>query len=821
MHYDFRLETENGVLRSWAIPKGISLNPQVKRLAILTEDHPLDYIRFEGVIPEKNYGAGTVTVWDTGTYTTSHSLEQQFKEGKISFELHGTKVKGSFSLLKMKDQKSGDKQWLLIKANDEFASSEDPTQTRPESVLTGRTNRQLEPAKGLLPEGNTRLKEFPSSVRPMLAMSVDKPFDSKDWVFEVKWDGIRCIYFRNKAKGVHELRSRRGTSITRRYPEIMDMADSAIKCNDSVILDGEIVVLGDNGQPDFQKHQQRMNVDSSRDIANLARDSPATYFVFDILYRDGNNLEEKSFIERRRILSDVIGKTKRIRISDYIEDKGTALFEQTRRMGLEGIMAKYKYSSYQQGKRSDDWLKIKGILTQDCVVIGYTRGEGNREGYFGSLILAAYHGDRLRFMGHSGSGFGFSQLQELYQKLQELRTEKCPIAHVPYVNRTPFWVKPEMVVEVKFNGWTRDKIMRAPIFVRLRDDKSPKECIVESPKDTKKVIPPKTVKPESSNLTNLDKVFWPATAEHLELKKRDLIGYYEKISKYIAPHLQDRPLSLSRYPDGISGKSFFQKDWNQAAPDFVKTVQVFSEARNDIINHIICNNHETLLWLANLGCIEMHPWYSRVRDYNACLAEAESNKLRSNVSDRCGLGTPDFIVFDLDPYISGEEQKQEYKGFKAAVDVAYNLKDLLDRLGIKSYVKTSGKTGLHVFVPVTPDYSYDQTRAFAEVIGKIMIKRKPDDITIKWNTAQRKGKVFFDYNQNAKGKTLASVFSLRPTALATVSMPVEWKDLADVLPTDFTLITVPNIIKKSGDPWKNILQDKQDVAKLLEKVSSL
>jgi bifunctional non-homologous end joining protein LigD len=329
--------------------------------------------------------------------------------------------------------------------------------------------------------------------------------------------------------------------------------------------------------------------------------------------------------------------------------------------------------------------------------------------------------------------------------------------------------------------------------------------------------------------SNLDKIYWPSTGRlKKELTKRDLIEYYDKISKFILPHLQNRPLSLKRYPDGITGKSFYHKNWIQEKPDFAKTIQVFSESKNGIVNYLICNNKETLLWIANLGCIEMHSWYSRVHDFNACnsTANCSSSSPLPLDEEKCGLDTPDFVVFDLDPYIysgkekEGEEPEYNVKGFKATVDVALDLKDLLGQLHIDSYVKTSGKTGLHIFIPVAPIYGYNQTRTFAEIIGKMLSRRNPGKITMEWNSSNRKGKVFFDYNQNAKGKTLASIFSVRPTASASVSMPVEWRELSDIQPSDFTLVNVPEILSaKRSNAWSTIYQKKQDLLKMIQQAS--
>jgi len=904
LHYDFRLETQEGTLKSWAVPKGISLDPKVKRLAVMTEDHPLDYLLFEGVIPKGNYGAGTVIVWDTGQYTTEYGLSEQLKSRKITFTLFGQKLKGRFSLIRTNRGKGKEReeegegeesnQWLLIKANDEFASTEDLTTDKPESVITGRTNAELEhkDAKGTrihfrpkeaepkvkINSGGLHTKEplkddylnyekqqqqqFPTIVKPMLGTLVNHPFDSNDWVFEIKWDGVRAILFFNKKRKIYELKSRSDKSITRRYPELQSSLEAAINCKESIIIDGEIVVLDENGYPNFQSHQRRMNVESLRDIDALSRQIPATYYIFDILYLDGKNLQNLSFLDRRQTLSDVIIPNERVRISDFVEEEGIEMFKTIKKMNLEGMIAKRKPSKYLQGRRSRDWLKIKNIKTQDCIVIGYTKGEGNRQDYFGSLLLAMYDekGEAV-FVGHTGSGFDFNLLDKIYQRLKELKIDTCPIKYVPYTNRETFWIRPELVAEVKFHGWTNERIMRAPIFLRLREDKSPNECRIEMEAPLTEVISDtlfgagtisgtthypaydkksvtnnnnsnvdrRSIDMQSTTVTtatnkhsfsNLDKIFWTETKNHHALTKRDLIDYYDAIGDYLLPHLKDRPLSLSRYPDGASGKHFYHKNWDKEKPEYVETVKVRSESTSSTINYIICNNKETLLWLANLGCIEMHPWYSRIRDFDSC-------KNQDLYEDKCGLNFPDFIVFDLDPYIysgqeaEGEEPEYNVKGFKVAVEVAYYLKDLLEDLYISSYIKTSGKTGLHIFVPVVSIYTYDQTRQFAEVIGSTLMKRHSDKITMDWNTFKRKRKVFFDYNQNSKGKTIASVLSARPTTSATVSMPIRWKDLSSILPTDFNLLSVPETIKKSGNPWKDILQENQDINKILEGVKQI
>ena len=828
LHYDFRIESESGVLISWAVPKGPSMDPSNKRLAILVEDHPLDYLNFEGVIPRGNYGAGTVIVWDIGTYRTKDTISKQLQNGKISLELEGKKLRGGFALIRTRNKN----QWLLIKVNDGFASKEDFTSTHPGSVLRDSISSIKKPESNLSMKNSmiytNEREDFFSRVVPMLASPVDKAFNNKEWVFEIKWDGVRAILFKENDK--IKLQSRSGNDITRKYPEIVTSARECLKECKSTIIDGEIVALDEKGIPSFQAHQRRMNVEGIKDILILSAEVPCTFYAFDVLYYEYKDLKKSSYLDRRGILSQLVRPNERIKISDYIEEKGIEILKHSKELGLEGIMAKHTSSIYSEGVRSRDWLKIKNIKTQDCVVIGYTKGIGNRINLFGSLLLAVYctKERKFRFVGHTGSGFDYELLDKVYSKLQEIRIDSMPIEHLPYMNRKTMWVKPLLVAEVKFNEWTKDGIMRTPIFLRFREDKKPIECTIEGDNPTNgnsnnldyqiKKQPQDIMKPK---ISNPNKIYWPKTRDHTEFTKKDLINYYELVSPLILPHLNDRPLSLNRYPDGIYGKSFFHKNWNQSKPDFVKTAQIHSEQRNDNINYLVCNNKESLLWIANLGCIEMHPWYSRINDFDSC------NSSSLLYEEKCGLNFPDFIVFDLDPYIySGKEKKgqePEYnkQGFRATVELALDLYDFLRELKISSYVKTSGKSGLHIYVPIINSYPYEQTRNLSEIIAKIMISKYPKKVTTEWNTSERKGKVFFDYNQNSRGKTLASVYSLRPTAAATISMPLKWKKLDSILPTDFTISSVPHLVSKDNDIWDGVLTEKQNIGEIISKVKQI
>ena len=843
------MESEDGVLKSWAVPKGPSINPKIKRLAVVVEDHPFDYLHFEGTIPKGNYGAGTVIVWDTGSYSSREPVLKQIDQGKVTVELYGNKIKGLFKLVKTRKEN----QWLLIKAQDRFASQDDLTVLSPESVLSSKTNADMESEpeailgsrskfskKSNSASKKARSEEYPGhnlfpKIKPMLAYPFEKAFDNEQWVFEVKWDGVRALLFKKDRE--IKIQSRNGNNITPQYPEVVNAAKLSLQDCDSAIIDGEIVVLNEDGIPDFHTHQHRMHIQSTQEIMAMSVEHPSTYYVFDILYKDDHNVEGLGYLERRELLSSNLKTNDTIKISEFIEEKGTAILASSKKLKLEGIVAKHKSSIYREGIRSRDWLKIKNTKTQDCVIIGYTEGLGSRVKHFGSLVLAVYSANekKLKFAGHAGTGFNDETLSEIYSKLKGLNIKSMPIDKIPYLNRETTWLEPVLVAEVKFDDWTADGILRAPVFLRLREDKKPQECVIEADKpikafsqvgnDPKNI--PGNIKPNNNSqnkgnvpLTNTNKVFWKATKQHRAFLKGDLIEYYDKISETILRHLEDRPLSLSRYPNGISGKFFYQKDWDQKKPDFVTTAKIHSEHRGESINYVICNNRETLLWVANLGCIEMHPWYSRINDFGSCNG---STKL---YEEKCGLNFPDFILFDLDPYIySGKEKKgaePQYNiaGFKAAVDIAHELEDIFKDLKIKSYVKTSGKSGIHIYVPVANIYTYEQTKSFAETIAKIMANKLPQKVTLEWSTSKRKDKVFFDYNQNARGKTIASVYSLRPTVDANVSMPVDWKNIDEILPTDFTIMNVPDIIRKK-DAWQGIFSDKQDIGKLISQVEQI
>ena len=535
---------------------------------------------------------------------------------------------------------------------------------------------RLSPSTSTSTSNTSELGSLFQKIRPMLASPFEKAFNNKDWVFEVKWDGVRAILFKEKKE--IRIQSRNGNDITKRYPEIVNSARISLKDCGSVVIDGEIVVLNEQGLPDFNTHQHRMNIQDPNEIMALSVKHPSTYYAFDILYKEDKNVKGLAYLDRRHLLLKALKTNDAIRISDYIEEKGIEILRKSNELKLEGIVAKHKTSLYQEGVRSKDWLKIKNTKTQDCVIIGYTKGMGSRVNYFGSLVLAVYcpKEKKLKFAGHVGTGFDDEILGVVYSKLKNFEIDTAPVDKVPYLNRETMWLRPVLIAEVKFGEWTKDGILRAPVFLRLREDKNAEECIIEADNATKdrseldnEIEARKNTNARKQGIdrssigkvkvTNPTKVYWKATEDHgiiTKVRSDKLLRFYQQS---ISAAFKDRHLSLSRYPDGVGGKSFYQKDWNHSKPEYLKTARVHSEGMVEFINYLICNNRESLLWIVNLGAIEMHPWYSRIKDFDGC----DSNSLL--YEEKCGLNFPDFIVFDLDPYIySGTEKKGKEPEYK-------------------------------------------------------------------------------------------------------------------------------------------------------------
>ncbi len=893
MHWDFRLEVD-GVLWSWAVPRGPSLNPKDKRMAAHVEDHPYDYGEFEGVIPTGNYGAGEVIVWDRGTYTPDEDgryswgnreegcarMREGLAAGKLSFTLRGKKLRGSWTLVRMGGKRSTDgNAWLLIKHRDEYASTRDVLE-EDRSVLSGLSIRDLREGRmpriggeGEAPVGaphaDAKKAPFldPKRERPMLPTLIAKPFSRKGWIFEPKMDGVRALAF---IKGGNvELRSRRGNAITVQYPEVVE--GLKVQRPDgrrsgrarAAVFDGEIVALNAAGAPDFQELQGRINLSNPAEVARAAAETAVTYFVFDVLYLDGYDLRDVPLVERKALLWKTLEQGPHVRYVDHEHDDGEEMFRAALALGFEGFVAKRATSRYESGVRSQSWLKVKSTNEQEFVIGGYTEGEGSRAKAFGGLLVGYYDGDGLRFASSVGSGLDDRTLEELAEKLQLLRSDEPPFVDPPVTaggrraGAKParcFWVKPELVARVKFASWTRDGNLRAPVFLALRADIDPRGVRRETPaRAAVDVIADEPAADVSEvervaaavveqldtidrpdflldvggvriKLTNLDKVFWPATRDRPARTKRELIRYYARVAPCILPHLRDRPLTLNRHPNGIAGKNFYQKHWPQPFPtEFRVERAVLFSAQNDADGeYILVNNVQTLIWLAQLADIEMHAWMARVdpepdvRGLPTTFAGSEENIQRSV------LNYPDYMVFDLDPYIyagsekAGEEPSLNRRAFEKTREMALALKEALQQLRLSSFVKTTGRTGLHVYVPVLRQHTYDEIRAATEAVGRFVLQLHPHDLTMEWQTSKRAGKVFFDHNQNMRGKTLAAQYSLRPTPLATVSMPVTWEELPHVYPTDFDVDTAPERLRRQGDVWAGILEAKQDLRAVVE-----
>jgi bifunctional non-homologous end joining protein LigD len=560
----------------------------------------------------------------------------------------------------------------------------------------------------------------------------------------------------------------------------------------------------------------------------------------------------------------LLNPTEKVRLVDSFPEDGETLFAAFNAYGLEGIVGKRRDSIYEPGRRTKSWIKIKGVTADDFVVVGYTKGGGARESTFGALVIASHEagadGDvagpagKLKIVGQVGSGFNDRQLKELKARLDSMVVDKPPVDEVPGASSSPYgrpangptvWVRPELVVEVKFTQWTDDGHLRAPVFMRVRDDKAPAEAIraepvqVSAPVDTghtvyepivqdildrldgKKEEATVHIEGHTIKLTHLNKVLWPPTETHDGITKRDFVRYLASVSSLMLPHLEDRPLTLVRCPDGLVGQRFYQKHIDLGTPGFVGKVRLFSEHNIGDGDYILCNNLATLMWLGQIAALEMHPWYSRVNPDPDGFHLTTEFAGSIEAIDGSLLNYPDFVVFDLDPYIysglekQGEEPELNRIAYLKTCDVAYWLKEILDQLGLTAFVKTTGKTGLHVFVPILRQIDYDTARSACETIGRFLVSQHPEDITMEWNVPKRAGKIFFDHNQNVRGKTLAAAYSPRLSPQGSVSLTVRWDELKDIYPTDFTILNAAALAHERGDIWVNILDAKSDIHGLL------
>ncbi|MEX0966211.1 MAG: DNA ligase D [Bacteroidia bacterium] len=802
LHYDLRLEME-GVLKSWAIPKGPSMNPADKRLAMQTEDHPFGYKDFEGEIPKGEYGAGSVEIWDAGKLTApgntnpdkaAKQLLNGLHNGHLKFELHGEKLQGGFALIKLKDEKQKNA-WLLIKENDKFATDEpynSETHIKPGSKIPPKdiepsplTAEQVQDLLKPIPAG-AKKANIPEVFQPMLASLIDQPFSDKDWLFEIKWDGYRALAFVDK--GTANLYSRNKLLFKKYIPLNKELE----RLQASAVIDGEIVVVDENGHADFQKMQHYSRKYEDR----------LQYQVFDLIYLNGHNLINVPLLERKKLLQRLVTGFNQIIYSDHIIEKGEEFYALAESHELEGIIGKLGAGPYRPGKRSPDWVKMKILKTQEAVVGGYTLPKSGRQ-YFGSLLLGVYDGKKFRFIGSSGGGFDQKMLKEVYGAMQPLRIENKPFANKVPVAKNAVWVKPELVCEVAFSEFTNDGIMRHPVFRGMRDDKNPREIVREIPqpgsvvkqeakpvqnqnskagaaKNKSKII----VGKQAVSISNTNKVYWPEEG----YTKGNLVEYYHKMAEYIVPYLKDRPQSLHRHPDGINGEAFYQKDMGTLPPSWIARYKVPRNSADADINYMLVQDAASLLWMVNLGCIEINPWSSRVQQPDH----------------------PDYVVIDIDP---------AQNTFEEVIEVALAVKEVLDEAAIAGYPKTSGATGMHIYIPLGAKHTYEQGKNFAHLIAYLTHRKLPKLTSIARMTKLRTKQVYLDYLQNNKGQTLASVYSVRPRPGATVSTPLKWEEVKSGLhPSQFTMKNLPARIEKTGDLFKGAIEKGIDLAKTLARL---
>jgi len=856
LHYDFRLEME-GVLKSWAVPKGPSTDPDVKRLAMMVEDHPYDYRNFEGIIPS-GYGAGTVIVWDEGSYEPANAngidkkaqekeLRKGIDKGKLHVVLHGKKLKGEFALIKTHGR--AENAWLLFKVKDKYVSKEDIT-LKDKSVISKKTLTQIEKTSTNI-YGEKRVKKasvknkkisslrkrsnvkkaagnnkeegegkiskdkaitpgkrtkFPSKLSPMLATLIDKPFDKEGWQYEIKWDGYRVVAFCNNNKV--ELKSRNDKSFNEKFYPVHKAVQ---QWNINAVVDGEVVVLDEGGKSNFGALQNWRS----------EADGEIYFYVFDLLWLNGKDLMKIPLSERKIILKQIIPENGIIRLSENFEVSGIEFFETAKKMRLEGIMAKKSDSIYSAGNRSKDWLKIKANTRQEMVIGGYTKNDNSSKS-FSSLLLGVYEKGKLIYTGKAGTGFNDKQQIEMLGQFKPYIIKTPPFEELPDINKpsrfrhdpphaTAVWMKPELVCEVSFTEMTTDGIMRHPSFEAMRIDKKAKditkekaintnEIILKKEKKLKEILKPAGAKVRKTFLNpsddtqvreinkheikfnNLNKIYWPKE----KITKRDMLNYYYRVAPYILPYLKDRPQSMNRHPNGINGKSFYFKDVTGSAPDWVETFEYKSDADNRLRKYLVAKDEASLLYMATLGCIEMNPWHSKVKteDY------------------------PDWCIIDLDP---------AENTFQQVIEAANVTKHILESMGVTSYPKTSGSTGIHIYIPLGAKYTYEQSKEFARIIATLVQREIPKYTSIERIVKARKGKMYIDFLQNRPQATVAAPYSLRPKPGATVSMPLHWDEVKKGLKmSEFTIHNAVERIKSAGDIFKPVLGKGINLKKIIK-----
>ena len=785
MHYDLRLEM-GGVLKSWAVPKGPSIRSHEKRLAVHVEDHPVEYADFEGVIPKDNYGAGAVILWDQGTYRLLHAADplRQLEQGTLEIEFQGYKLRGVWMLVRMG---GGGKEWLLF-SKDATGEGPEPVEALPGSILSGLTvSERGDPGvrTAVLEAALNRFgvpieKASPGRPSPMLASPGGVPFSDRDWLFEIKYDGIRV--FAQRRDDAVTLLGRKGDDITQRYPEIAHALSKTAPRR--FLIDGEIVAMDEAGRPSFQRLQRRMHLTDRFDIERTARTVPVRGVFFDCLQTGGRDLRALPLTRRKECLALFLPHRGVVQYCEHVPERGEDFHRAAWENHLEGVIGKRGDSRYVAG-RTRDWLKFKCRQHQEFVIGGYTRPGGSRA-FFGALHLGLYRDGELVYVSKVGTGFDREILRAVHERLVPLAREESPFATGAPAGAGHCWVEPRLVCEVEFTEWTADGGLRHPSFLGLRDDKAPDECRREEPVEAP--IPVRRGERSGFAVTNPDKVFWSEGG----YTKSDLIGYYEAVAPLLLPYLRDRPLVLTRFPDGIHGKAFFQKDAPDYVPDWVATRRIYSKDADRDIDYFIVNDAESLRYVANLGTIPLHIWGSRLDT----------------------LERPDWLVLDLDP-----------KGapFAHVVRVAKTLKRILSELEVTAYVKTSGATGLHILLPMGRRYLYEQCRTFARLLALAAEQRVPDIATVARPLHAREGKVYLDFGQNGYGRTIAAPFSVRPLPGAPVSCPLRWSEVTVRLdPGRHTLKTAVKRFAKMADPLLPVVDGPGiDMAAALADLESL
>ncbi len=739
LHYDFRLE-RNGALASWAVPKGVPLEPGQRALAVHVEDHPLEYATFEGVIPKGQYGAGPVEIWDNGTY----ELLEEKKDGGLTVRLHGKRLEGVWTLVPAKLD-GNPRNWLILRKREQGAAEPGPRRR----------------------------------YQPMLATLADEVPRGSGWLYEVKWDGYRAIADVRGSETT--LTSRNDNDLTGRFESVAKEISKAVKTPDCV-LDGEVCALDEQGRATFSAMQQGKS--GTRYV----------YVVFDVLEVEGEAVVDLPLAKRRERLGALLDRrNQNVQFSESFDD-GDALFHAAEVQGFEGIMAKRVDSRYEPGRRGKSWLKIKTHGRQEFVIAGYTKGQGRRSGRFGALILG-YHGEdgELVYAGNVGTGFTDGEIEKLLEKLKPLERKASPFDEIPKMPKVRkdavSWVEPKLVAEIQFAEWTHDARLRAPSYQGLREDKPADDVEREEPKQMEPIPTEIRKGKRALKLSNLDKPFWPEEG----ITKGDLLAYYRSIAPFVVPHLKDRPFTMKRYPDGAYGKFFFQKDAPKHMPDWIKTVEIIVSSRDKPrerrkISAPLVNDELALLWMVNMGCIDLNTWYSRVDKPSR----------------------PDWVLFDLDP--------SDDVGFRETIQVALLVKQTLEALELESVVKTSGSDGIHVLVPIARRHTYEQTREFSEIVASALARTHRGLVTTEWTKRKRRG-VLIDSNQNGEGKTIASVYSVRPREGAPVSTPLRWDEVNEKLdPRQFTVDVVRERVEKHGDLFEPVLHGTQSLTAALKAI---